>query len=229
MKIGKMFRFALFALASLPKTVYFNLKTLPLKQALKLPILVGYKTKIVHAHPHVIQFAPECKVRTFLVRIGFGGSESVPAKTRGLVNIAGGKLTFGGQACFAEGATLDVSGNMTIGKNFSTNKNAFISCSKEITIGERVMLGWDVEIFDASGHTVYQNGEPKISQKPIVIGNHVWLASHAQLLKGAQVGDDSVVAWRTLVTKAFPESGLLIAGNPAQVKQTGINWGEYIM
>ena len=30
---------------------------------------------------------------------------------------------------------------MTIGANFSTNKNAFISCSKKIVIGERVMLG----------------------------------------------------------------------------------------
>ncbi len=161
-----------------------------------------------------------------MVRVGFGGSQSVPTAHNGQVSIYSGKLQFEGLCCLAAGSTLDCSGNMRIGKNFSTNKNAFISCSKEITIGENVMLGWNVQIYDASGHTIYRKGVAKQSQAPIKVGNHVWLASHSTLLKGVEIGDGSIVAWGSLVTKAYPLKNVLVAGNPAVVKCEDMSWGH---
>ena len=212
----KLFRFIWFLFLSLPKTFFFNFKVLPLSKAIRFPILVGWNVKIVASKKGVILFPNDCK--PLMLRIGFGGSRSVPTDHKGQISIYGGKLSIEGRCCLAAGSTLDCSGNMRIGKNFSTNKNAFISCSKDIFIGENVMLGWNVQIYDASGHTVYHKGIAKNSQAPIKVGNHVWLCSYATLLKGAEIGDGSIVAWRSLVTKAFPQENVLVAGNPAVIK-----------
>lgn len=223
--MNKIIRFLWFFILSLPKTIYFNLKALPLAQAVKLPILIGWNTKIVAAKRGVIKFPNGC--RPMMVRIGFAGSPSVPTDHKGQVSIYDGTLSFEGRACFAAGSTLDNSGMMRIGKNFSSNKNAFVSCSKEVTIGDDVMLGWNVQIYDASGHTVYHNGLAKHSQAPIKVGNHVWLCSFSTLLKGASIGDGSILAWRSLLIKPIIQDNVLLGGSPAKLIQTDISWGEY--
>ena len=228
MKLKKILRFVWFVFISLPKTVYFNFRCLNINEAIKLPILIGYNIKIRKCNGGVISFEKGVKVRPFLVRVGFGGSETVVTNRYGIVNIENGTLVFHGQATFASGSTLDCSGHLEIGDHFSTNRNAFVSCSKEVIIGDNVMLGWDVTIFDASGHTVYYKGEPKTSQATIKIGNHVWLCSKAQILKGAEIGNESIVAWGSIVTKAIEGENLLIAGIPAQKIQEAISWGPYI-
>lgn len=223
--MNKIIRFIWFFVLSLPKTIYFNFKALPFRQAVRIPIVIGWNTKILSAVGGVISFPKGC--RPCMVRIGFGGSRVVPTEHMGLVNIYAGNLFFEGRCCLAAGSVLDCSGSMSIGKNFSTNKNAFISCSKKIIIGENVMLGWNVKIYDASGHTVYHYGAAKHSQAPIYVGNHVWLASYSTLLKGAEIGDGSIVAWGSLVTKALSPKNVLVAGNPAIVKCDNISWGQY--
>ena len=223
----KAIRFVFFLLWSLPKTVYFNFKVLPFKIAVKLPILIGYNIRIVSAHKGVIKIESS-SIRPFMIRMGFGGTKVIAHKRYGIISVDKGLLVFRGHAFFAAGSTLDCSGHMEIGDHFSTNKNAFISCSKEVIIGDNVMLGWDVTIFDASGHTVYFQGVAKSSQLPIRIGNHVWLCSKSQLLKGAEIGDGSIVGWGSIVTKPIRESNVLIAGIPGKKVQDSIEWGKYI-
>ena len=194
---------------------------------MKLPILIGYNTKIEAAHKGVIEFKSTL-IRPLMVRIGFGGTREVAPNRYGIINIDRGSLVFHGKATFAAGSTLDCSGYMEIGDHFSTNRNAFVSCSKEVIIGKNVMLGWDVTIFDAIGHTVYYNGEPKVSQVPIHIGDHVWLCSKSQILKGAEIDSGSIVAWGSIVTKPIEGENILVGGVPAKRIQESISWGPYI-
>ena len=58
----------------------------------------------------------------------------------------------------------------------------------------------------------------------VVIGNHVWFGSGVCITKGALVPDNSVVGMRSLVTKKFTEPHTVIAGCPARVVRTGIDW-----
>jgi len=44
------------------------------------------------------------------------------------------------------------------------------------------------------------------------------------ILKGVAIGDHSIVATGSVVTKPFPDSSVLIAGNPAAVSRTGVTW-----
>jgi acetyltransferase-like isoleucine patch superfamily enzyme len=52
--------------------------------------------------------------------------------------------------------------------------------------------------------------------KPIVIGRNVWIAAGATIIGGVTVGDDSVVAAGSVVTRDVPPD-TLVGGNPARV------------
>lgn len=90
------------------------------------------------------------------------------------------------------------------------------------------MLGWNVNIYDAAGHTVYQNGIPRDSQGEILIEDHVWLCSESHLLKDAKIGNGSIVAWRSTVTKDLSDDNVLITGCPGSIKQRNISWGPFV-
>jgi acetyltransferase-like isoleucine patch superfamily enzyme len=76
------------------------------------------------------------------------------------------------------------------------------------------------------GHNVYHNGIKKQSQKPFTIGNHVWVCAEAHVLKGVAIGDDSIIAYRSTVTKSFSGNGSLIGGSPATLLGTNYSWGR---
>ena len=46
------------------------------------------------------------------------------------------------------------------------------------------------------------------------------------ILKGVRIGNNSVVAYRSLITKSFEADNLLIGGSPARIIQEHIDW-EY--
>ena len=219
--IGKL----LGLIISFPKTIYFNFRALPLSQAVQLPIFLWYNVHILNVKRGVIKFPNG--LSPFMIGIGKGGTKEVISFPYSQISVGGGNLIFLGPAGFASGISLDCTGDSTFGACFSCNKNAFISCSKSVTFGERVMLGDNCIIRDSDGHTVTLNGKAKESQRPIYIGNHVWIASHAHVLKGSHIPNNCIVAYRSLVTRKYNQESALIAGSPASVVQTGIDWGVY--
>lgn len=221
----KRIHFLLFFILSLPKTLYFNFRSLPFHQAVKLPVIIGYRIKILETHKGIIELPNETKFA--MVRIGWGGSEGVMPRSSGAIMLEGGKVVFKGFAGFSKGCSIRSSGYLEFGDHFSANVNCFISCSKKVVFGSRCMLGWEVNVRDSDGHTVYIDGKAKESQREVIIGNHVWLCSTANVLKGSCLGDNSIAAYGCLLTRSFPEAGLLVGGAPAVILQRKINWGPF--
>ena len=60
--------------------------------------------------------------------------------------------------------------------------------------------------------------------RPIDIGNHVWIGSKANILKGIKIGEGAIVASGAVVTKDVPEHSL-VAGDPAKVIRQNVEWG----
>ena len=82
-------------------------------------------------------------------------------------------------------------------------------------------------IRDCDGHPIHNlnSGQPLIGEKPITIGNHVWIGSEATIMKGAKIPDDSVVGWGSLVTHDLTTyRNVVIAGRPAKVIKEEIRW-----
>ncbi len=222
-KLGEVIGFALYCVASLPKTIYFNLKTLPFSSAVRLPILVGWNVKLVEVEG-------KCQLvggaKPFIVRIGHGGSLTVPPQKASIRMKTGSLCRFNGKARMAAGNVLDLGGHIAFGKNFSSNRNAFISCENSVSFGDDVLLGWDVHVFDNDGgHTIEYIGEEMKQRDPsIVIGNHVWLCSYSHVMKGSQVADGSVLGYRSLLLKRSEERNVLLLGSPAEIRKHNVKW-----
>lgn len=51
---------------------------------------------------------------------------------------------------------------------------------------------------------------------PITIGNDVWIGGSSVVLAGVTIGDNSIVAAGSVVTKDVP-ANVIVVGNPAKV------------
>ena len=214
-------------LVGLPKTIYFNLCCFDFKTAIRLPILLSHDVKLGKLRKGVI-ILNNFSGGGYHINFGIGGSDHVPKNDRSYLSFGPkARIIFNGRAIFGEGTRLRCDyGRLEVGKNFSSSKNCCINCEYNIKIGDNVLLGWDIYLRDTDGHDVFEGDRLKLSQKNIIIGNHVWIGSFAHLLKGVVIKDDTVVAWRSCVLKAFDESNLLIGGYPAKVLKNNYNWGE---
>lgn len=57
---------------------------------------------------------------------------------------------------------------------------------------------------------------------PIIIGENVWIGSNVRICKGVTIGDNSVIAACSVVTKDVPANAIA-AGNPARIVKTDID------
>lgn len=107
------------------------------------------------------------------------------------------------------------------GKNIRVGKNVFINagcCFQDqggIIIGDGVLIGHQV-VLATLNHDLDPDKRQSMIPKPIVIGNNVWIGSHATILGGVTIGDGSVIAAGAVVTKDVPEN-TVAGGVPAKI------------
>lgn len=226
----RFFKIFIRIILSMPKTILFNLKTFPIKTAIKLPVLIAYNVKIAKIYKGSIQI--NSKISRFMIKMNIdNGSEGMnnALKKNGYLSInKEGKVIFEGEANFAIGFSMRVDGGEIIfGNNFSSNRHCFISCVNKIIFGNDVLLGWGVNFLDSDGHGLYKIEEldkRTNMAEPIYIGNHVWIGANAHILKGVTIPKDCVVGYNSCVTKRFNKSNCVIAGYPSKVVKEGITW-----
>ncbi len=95
-----------------------------------------------------------------------------------------------------------------------------IMAAKRIHIGADTIIAWGVFITDSDWHKI----EGACREEEVVIGEHVWIAHDASVLKGAFIPQNSIVAAKSLVQGKFSSSHLLLAGTPARIVREGIQW-----
>jgi maltose O-acetyltransferase len=110
----------------------------------------------------------------------------------------------------------DLGYNIHIGNNFYAGYNLTILDMAEVRIGDNCMIGPNVGLY-TSGHSI----EPKDRNKsgygiPITIGNDVWIGGSCVILPGITIGNNSIIAAGSVVTKDVPANSI-VAGNPAKV------------
>lgn len=110
-------------------------------------------------------------------------------------------------------------GRLELGSGFC-NSYTKIRCKNKISIGYDVAIAHDVLIMDCDGHSV--NGIEDLG-KPIKIGSHVWIGSKAVILKGVTIGENSIIAAGSVVTKDIPPN-VTVAGNPARIIRQNDTW-----
>ena len=105
-----------------------------------------------------------------------------------------------------------------VGDNVRLNGPTLLA-SERIEVGASSMLGSAI-VFDSDYHSVRRdrrtNPDAPVRRAPVHVGPNVWLAGQSAVLPGVRVGEDSVVAFRAVVTRDVP-SRVVVAGNPARV------------
>ena len=96
--------------------------------------------------------------------------------------------------------------------------------ASKVTIGKNGLFG-PCQIWTSNFHSVIDNQTQLRVNPPahIILGDRVWIGADALILKGAGIGEDSVVAARSVVTKGYPNNSLF-GGNPSRLLKSNISW-----
>lgn len=214
---------------SFPKSIFFNFKILPFKKAIRIPIFVSYRTKLVGVNKKSFIVNFNDKPRFGSCRLGLTGSESghlISKKSLVLIR-NGGKITINGIFGFSRGVYLHCdNGTISFGNNFKANYNAHISCEhSSISFGDDCSLGWDCTFKTCDGHHIIIDDKEIINYGPISIGDHCWICSKSSILKNGFLGNDCVLAYNSVLNKKISNEGhLLYAGQPAHIVKKNITW-----
>lgn len=205
--------FALFF--SFVRSIIINLRLLPIRQAVRLPILVRYDTKIKGKGKIILK--NDKFIKPAIIRIGF---HRIPTKhdakvvieNNGVVIVEGGQHIGAGTIIFvAKGAEL------ILGDNFAISGHSTISCNKRISFGRDIQLSWDCLIMDSDTHDIYgENGTRINEDKEIIFGDKIWMGCRSIVLKGAVIPNNCVIGSSSLVTGRAFEQSSIIAGSPAK-------------
>ena len=118
-----------------------------------------------------------------------------------------------------------------IGKHIQANGVVILLLEdgSEIIIGDDCLISADVAIWGSDSHAIFSQNEGSLLNKGrnIHIGNHVWIGLRATILKNVILPDNCIVGAGAIVSSSIhPESGDIIAGNPACVVKKGVSWSK---
>lgn len=94
-----------------------------------------------------------------------------------------------------------------------------------VSIGKNCLFSWGIDVWCTDVLTILDEcGNITNYGKSIEIQDHVCVGKDSKIGKNTKISKDSIVGWNSVVTKKFDETNVIIAGNPAKIVKTGVNW-----
>lgn len=148
-----------------------------------------------------VSFGGKCNIGDhFYIRTGIRYTE---------VGLAGSRILVGPQ------------GNLQIGNHVGMS-NATIIADCSVAIGDHVLIGGGVQIFDTNFHstdasirTSGKETRADVKKDPVRIGNNVFIGTNAIICKGVSIGENAIIAAGSVVVKSVPANEIW-GGNPAR-------------
>ncbi len=110
--------------------------------------------------------------------------------------------------------------HIAIGDEVAMNGTS-ITCRQRVEIGSGTLIAANVIIMDSDFHPHWppedrflQGGSE--NDRPVSIGRNVWIGVGAMVLKGAMIGDNTIVGAGSVVTGPIP-GDVVVGGVPARV------------
>tara|TARA_R110000850_G_scaffold80947_2_gene174030 strand:- start:21831 stop:22502 length:672 start_codon:yes stop_codon:yes gene_type:complete len=206
------------------KTIWFNFKYLPFKQAIYFPIILS---KNVYIKKMTGSIVFDCPIKYNLVSFGFGEVGIFDEKKARSIWQVSGKVIFKGKTLLGHGTKISVEkkGELIFGSNFKVTAESSFVAHNKIEFGQNCLLSWDILIMDTDSHSVVDsNGNIGESTKPIYIGNHVWIGCRATILKGSFVSDNCIIGASSVLNSKYEVSNAIYAGSPAKLVKQDVNW-----
>jgi len=132
--------------------------------------------------------------------------------------VYGKKVKFGKHVTFRKGFSLviDDGGKIEIGDNVFFNNYCSVVAKGSIKIGAGTIFGENVKIYDHNHR--FANPDKPIKEQgysvgEVVVGSHCWICSNVLLLKGANIGKNSVVGGGCIINENIPENKVVKVQN----------------
>jgi acetyltransferase-like isoleucine patch superfamily enzyme len=120
-----------------------------------------------------------------------------------------------------ESVTVFTPLHINYGKHTKIGKNVFINFDcvfldlGGITIENNVLIAPKVSLLTES-HPLDRNKRQSLIPKPIHIKKNAWIGANATILQGVTIGENSVVAAGSVVSKDVPDN-VVVGGIPAKI------------
>lgn len=186
-----------------------------------------YIYRLTQTISHIFKYSSKHLYTLFLR----GGFKSLKGNLEYPCNIRGEKyISIGSGSVILKDTLLNVWDNyqhiipeLSIGSNTYIGEHSHISTCNKVSIGDNVLTGRYVLISDNShGHSTLNDSylhpldRPLVSKGEITIGNNVWIGERVCIFGGVEIGDGSIIAANSVVTKSIPDH-CVAAGVPAKV------------
>ena len=214
----------LLTLISIPKSVFFNFRYLPLSQAIRLPFMLTYNTRF--SVKGSIQI--EGDAHFGMIRIGFHKVPVCNVNDRTAIIVGkGASLCFLGAAHIGNGSKLHVAENasLSLGDEFAISASSAINCYKSIKFGRDIQFSWNCLVMDSDTHSIFdQQGTIMNAPESIEFGDKVWVGCNCTILKGARIPSNCVIGANSVVTGHCFQKNTIIASNPAKTLKEIGSW-----
>ena len=207
-------------------SVYFNFKYLPLKTALKMPILINHNVnirKLNRGNLLINNMTPTLG----MIRFGIDKGSFCLAKKQSSIYVEDDcELIFNGR-CSIDGGfslTINMKGKISIGHNVHFNANAIISSSSLIKVDDNVGTGWDCTLINWDGHDIIDIETQNVINlpRPIIINKNCWIGAKVTIMKGVVLSMNTIVPYGSILTKKCDVSYCVFGGTPNRVLKTNV-------
>lgn len=103
---------------------------------------------------------------------------------------------------------------LSIGENVFMNANCSINCLERINIGNNVLFGENVLLYDHNHNYSDKSkliGSQGYSTSEIKIGDNCWIGSNVVILKGAVIGHNTVIGAGVVVRGTVSDNSIIVA------------------
>ena len=200
-------------LRSIIYSIYFNLKYLPFKQAIKLPILL-YKPQLIKLKGKIIIESSHIKLGMIQL-----GRPNVPIYPNGgiIFENKGGTIIFKGKCVIGNNSSISIGekGLLTIDDNFIASTTLKIICWYKINFKENTRIGWDCIFLDYDFHSMTKL--PSMTKTKgygeINIGKNNWFGSFCRIYKRTKTPDYCTIVSNSVLADKYDFPSHCIIGN----------------
>lgn len=208
------------------KTLYFNLRSLSLKEALRFPILIYTNTAIISSVGKIKFNVPA--INFGMIKWGLFNSFRSQGKT--LINNKG-TIIFNGKGVFLMGSDVSVFNDAILhfGNEFFIGENVKIYAQKKIVFDDYVRVSYQCDICDSDFHYVIDinSGIVGCKNRDIYIGAYNWIGNKTTIKKGTKTPHHTMVASSySVLSKDYTKTVgpySVLGGCPAKVIKSNVS------
>lgn len=206
------------------QTVYINLRTLPFKQAIKIPVVVYGKTTFISLKGKVVITG---KLEYGVLQIG----NVDPIRSLDSVNLIDieGVLYIESANVLRQGIKIRISkkAKVVLNKNVYIGDNNTIISDDAIIIGANTRVGNNTTFMDTDFHYIINvnTREVKNNKGTVIIGDSNWIGAWCTVKKGTITPKGTIIAGPySMVSKNYTKlikENSVIGGSPAKLLAEG--------